>query len=127
MGAAPQTPAAGHPRLRLFACRPGSSPVPGSRPVARSLGPTRRLAAVDGPLAPVSAALVSQSALALPSPLLCLLRLAALSSPLPPHLAALFPALVDDPVASIWISVLKLCSGSCQMFSLRDYLGLFYS
>src|SRR5579883_2150642 len=114
MGAAPQTPAADHAGVRLFACRPGSSPVPSSRSVALPLGPTRRLAAVDGEVAPVSAALVSQSALALPSPLLCLLRLAALSAPLPPHLAALFPALVDDPVASIWISVLKLCSGSCK-------------
>jgi hypothetical protein len=32
---------------------------------------------------------------------------------LPPHLAALLLALVDDLVASVRISVLKLCSGSC--------------
>lgn len=70
---------------------------------------TRRLAAVDRQTSSLSAPLGAQSALALPSSLLRGIWLAALSSPLPPHLAALFITLVDDSVASVRISVLKLC------------------
>jgi hypothetical protein len=74
---------------------------------------TRRLAAVERQTACLSAPLGAQSALALPSSLLRGIWLAALSSPLPPHLAALFIPLVDDSVASVRISVLKLCFESC--------------
>jgi hypothetical protein len=74
---------------------------------------TRRLAAVERQTSSLSAPLGAQSALALPSSLLCGVWLAAFSSPLPPHLAALFVTLVDDSVASDRISVLKLCFGSC--------------
>jgi hypothetical protein len=73
---------------------------------------TRRLAAVERQTSCLSAPLGAQSALALPSSLLRGIWLAALSSPLPPHLAALFITLVDDSVASVRISVLKLCFGS---------------
>src|SRR5258708_30219452 len=80
-------------------------------------GETRRLAAVGRQTSYLTAALGAQSALALASSLLRGIGLAALSSPLPSHLAALFITLVDDSVASVRISVLKLCFGSC----LRSY------
>lgn len=74
---------------------------------------TRRLAAVERQTSFVPTPLGAQSALALSSSLLCGVWLAALSSPLPPHLATLFVTLVDDSVAPDRISVLKLCFGSC--------------
>jgi hypothetical protein len=53
----------------------------------------------------------SSAALAHSSTFLC--PLSALPFPLPRDLADLLDPLVDDPLASIRLSVLKLCSGSC--------------
>jgi hypothetical protein len=52
----------------------------------------------------------SGAALALPSSLVCFLP--TLSPTLSHHLVGLFIPLVDDPLASDWISVLTLCFGS---------------
>src|SRR5437588_12569048 len=79
--------------------------------LAAAVVPTSRLAALAGQSAPLSSALVAGSALASPSATPG--RLASLSAACSSDLAGLFCPLVDDPLAPMWISVLKLCSGSC--------------
>src|SRR5947209_10085654 len=74
--------------------------------LAAAVVPTSRLAALAGQSAPLSSALVAQSPLASSSPTLG--RLASLSAALSYHLACLLFTLVDDPMAPMWISVLKL-------------------
>ena len=76
----------------------------------RSLVPTSRLALVDSESSPLSPSLGAQSALANPSP--TVFWVATLSPALPHYLAGLLLTVVDHPLASVRIFVLKLCSGS---------------
>jgi hypothetical protein len=89
--------------------------VAGALPLAGTVVSTRRLAAVAGQSAALSAALVAQSALAGPCALLG--GLAPLSAARSGDLAGLFGALVDDSLAPMWIFVLILCSESCFLLS----------
>src|SRR5712691_8578716 len=109
-GAAQNAPV-GHAGLWISAHLVGCPTVACSWEVAAALVPTRRLAPVEGQSAPLSPALGPQSAVASPSSTRG--GLAPLSSPLSHYLARLLFTLVDHPLASLRIFVLKLCSGSC--------------
>src|SRR5437588_12700729 len=114
-GAAQNAPA-GDAGLWISAHLVGCPTVAGSWEVAAALVPTDRLAPVEGQSAPLSPALGSQSAVASPSSTLG--ALAPLSSATSHYLARLLFTLVDLPLATVWIFVLKLCSGSC--YNLRS-------
>ena len=110
LAGAAQTALVGDAGVRLSVGHAFAAAAEGLLSLAAAVVPTRRLAAVAGQGAALSSALVPQSALASPSPALG--GLASLSAANSSDVARLFSTLVDDSLAPMWISVLKLCSGS---------------
>ena len=115
LAGAAQTAFVGDAGLRCAVGYAFATTVAGALPLAGAVVSTRRLAAVAGQSAALSAALVAQSALAGPCALLG--GLAPLSAARSGDLAGLFGALVDDSLAPMWIFVLILCSESCAQAS----------